>query len=126
MALKFNATTQFAASANAERADDGSLRLSPDAAMRANRSSTVASMTRARQRTSISCATTSLSCNLGKITFNRSRESSAVTTALCAASHVGCGDEVDARVAEELERRRGTRIAEHLKLVLSIIDRQGP
>jgi hypothetical protein len=29
-----------------------------------------------------------------------------------------------ARVAEELQRRRGTRIAEHLKLVLSIIDRQ--
>jgi hypothetical protein len=28
------------------------------------------------------------------------------------------------RVAEELERRRGTPIAEHLKLVLSIIDRQ--
>ena len=31
-----------------------------------------------------------------------------------------------ARVAEELQRRRGTRIAEHLKLVLSAIDRQGP
>ena len=29
-----------------------------------------------------------------------------------------------ARVAEELQRRRGTPIAEHLKLVLSIIDRQ--
>jgi hypothetical protein len=29
-----------------------------------------------------------------------------------------------ARVAEELQRRRGTRIAEHLKLVLSIIDRR--
>ena len=29
-----------------------------------------------------------------------------------------------ARVAEELHRRRGTRIGEHLKLVLSIIDRQ--
>ena len=29
-----------------------------------------------------------------------------------------------ARVAEELRRRRGTRIGEHLKLVLSIIDRQ--
>jgi hypothetical protein len=28
-----------------------------------------------------------------------------------------------ARVAEELQRRRGTRIAEHLKLVLTIIDR---
>jgi hypothetical protein len=28
------------------------------------------------------------------------------------------------RVAEELERRRGTPIAEHLELVLSIIDRQ--
>jgi hypothetical protein len=30
------------------------------------------------------------------------------------------------RVAEELERRRGTPIAEHLKLVLTIIDRQVP
>ena len=30
-----------------------------------------------------------------------------------------------ARVAEELQRRRGTRIGEHLKLVLSIIDRDG-
>ncbi len=30
------------------------------------------------------------------------------------------------RVAEELQRRRGTRIAEHLKLVLNVIDRQGP
>ena len=29
-----------------------------------------------------------------------------------------------ARVAEELQRRRGTRIGEHLKLVLTIIDRQ--
>jgi len=29
-----------------------------------------------------------------------------------------------ARVAEELQRRRGTRIGEHLKLVLSIIDPQ--
>jgi hypothetical protein len=29
-----------------------------------------------------------------------------------------------ARVAEELQRRRGTQIAEHLKLLLSIIDRQ--
>jgi hypothetical protein len=29
-----------------------------------------------------------------------------------------------ARLAEELQRRRGTRIGEHLKLVLSIIDRQ--
>jgi hypothetical protein len=29
-----------------------------------------------------------------------------------------------ARVAEELQRRRGTRIGEHLKLVLNIIDRQ--
>ena len=28
------------------------------------------------------------------------------------------------RVAEELQRRRGTRIGEHLKMVLSIIDRQ--
>ena len=31
-----------------------------------------------------------------------------------------------ARVAEELQRRRGTPIAEHLKLVLSVIDPQGP
>jgi hypothetical protein len=31
-----------------------------------------------------------------------------------------------ARVAEELQRRQGTNIAEHLKLVLGIIDRQGP
>jgi hypothetical protein len=31
-----------------------------------------------------------------------------------------------ARVAKELQRRRGTRIGEHLKLVLSIIDRQVP
>ena len=30
------------------------------------------------------------------------------------------------RVAEELQRRQGTNIAEHLKLVLGIIDRQGP
>ena len=30
-----------------------------------------------------------------------------------------------ARVLEEMERRRGTQIAEHLKLVLNIIDRQG-
>lgn len=29
-----------------------------------------------------------------------------------------------ARVAEELQRRKGTRIAEHLKLVLSVLDRQ--
>ena len=29
-----------------------------------------------------------------------------------------------ARVAEELQRRRGTRIGEQLKLVLSIIDRR--
>ena len=29
-----------------------------------------------------------------------------------------------ARVAEELQQRRGTQIAEHLKLVLTIIDRQ--
>ena len=29
-----------------------------------------------------------------------------------------------ARVSEELQRRRGTRIGEHLKLVLTIIDRQ--
>jgi hypothetical protein len=29
-----------------------------------------------------------------------------------------------ARAAEELQRRRGTRIGEHLKMVLSIIDRQ--
>ena len=31
-----------------------------------------------------------------------------------------------ARVAEELQQRRGTRIAEHSKLALSIIDRQEP
>ena len=31
-----------------------------------------------------------------------------------------------ARVAEELQRRRGTRIGEHLKMVLSVIDRRGP
>ncbi len=31
-----------------------------------------------------------------------------------------------ARVAEEMQRRRGTHIAEHLKLVLNVIDRQGP
>jgi hypothetical protein len=30
-----------------------------------------------------------------------------------------------ARVVEEMQRRRGTQIAEHLKLVLTIIDRQG-
>jgi hypothetical protein len=30
------------------------------------------------------------------------------------------------RVAEELQRRQGTNIAEHLNLVLGIIDRQGP
>ena len=29
-----------------------------------------------------------------------------------------------ARVAKEMQRRKGTRIGEHLKLVLSIIDRQ--
>ena len=29
-----------------------------------------------------------------------------------------------ARVAKEMQRRRGTRIGEHLKMVLSIIDRQ--
>ena len=29
-----------------------------------------------------------------------------------------------ARVADELQRRRGTRIAEHLKMVLSMFDRQ--
>jgi hypothetical protein len=29
-----------------------------------------------------------------------------------------------ARVVEEMQRRRGTQIAEHLKLVLNIIDRQ--
>jgi hypothetical protein len=29
-----------------------------------------------------------------------------------------------ARVAEELQRRRGTRIGEHLKLVLSVLDRE--
>jgi hypothetical protein len=31
-----------------------------------------------------------------------------------------------ARVADELHRRRGTRIGEHLKLVLSIVDGRGP
>ncbi len=31
-----------------------------------------------------------------------------------------------ARVAEELRQRRGTRIAEHLKLVLDTIDRREP
>ena len=31
-----------------------------------------------------------------------------------------------ARVAEELQRRRGTRIAEHLKLVVDVIDGPGP
>ncbi len=31
-----------------------------------------------------------------------------------------------ARVAEELHQHRGTRIAEHLKLVLEIIDRREP
>ena len=31
-----------------------------------------------------------------------------------------------ARVADELQRRRGTRIGEHLKLVLNVIDRRGP
>jgi hypothetical protein len=31
-----------------------------------------------------------------------------------------------ARVAEELQRRRGTCIGEHFKLVLSIIDGRGP
>ncbi len=30
-----------------------------------------------------------------------------------------------ARVAEEMQRRRGTKIAEHLKLVLDVIDRPG-
>ena len=39
------------------------------------------------------------------------------------AAHV-CRALCRARVAEELQRRRGTRIGEHLKLVLSIIDRQ--
>ena len=29
-----------------------------------------------------------------------------------------------ARVAEELQRRRGTRIGEHLKLVLGVLDRE--
>jgi hypothetical protein len=29
------------------------------------------------------------------------------------------------RVAAEIHQRRGTRLADHLKLVLSIIDRQG-
>jgi hypothetical protein len=31
-----------------------------------------------------------------------------------------------ARIVEEMQRRMRTPIAEHLKLVLSIIDRQGP
>ena len=31
-----------------------------------------------------------------------------------------------ARVAEELQRRRGTPIAEHLKLVVDVMDRPGP
>jgi hypothetical protein len=31
-----------------------------------------------------------------------------------------------ARVVAEMYQRRGTRLAEHLKLVLSIIDRAGP
>jgi Tfp pilus assembly protein PilF len=31
-----------------------------------------------------------------------------------------------ARVVAEMHQRRGTQIAEHLKLVLSIIDRQQP
>jgi hypothetical protein len=39
------------------------------------------------------------------------------------AAHV-CRALCRARVAEELHRRRGTHIAEHLKLVLSVIDRQ--
>ena len=35
-----------------------------------------------------------------------------------------CRAQCRARVAEELQRRRGTRIGEHLKLVLSVLDRQ--
>ena len=38
--------------------------------------------------------------------------------------HVGQGSARRARVAEEPQRSRGIRIAEHLKLVLSIIDQQ--
>jgi hypothetical protein len=37
-----------------------------------------------------------------------------------------CGALCRARVADELQRRRGTRIGEHLTLVLSVIDRRGP
>jgi hypothetical protein len=38
------------------------------------------------------------------------------------ASHALCR----ARVVEEIQRRKGTQIAEHLQLVLSVIDRPGP
>ena len=41
------------------------------------------------------------------------------------AAHV-CRALCCSRVVAEMHQRRGTRIAEHLKLVLSIIDRQGP
>jgi hypothetical protein len=39
------------------------------------------------------------------------------------ASHA-CRALCRARVVEELQRRRGTRLAEHLKLVVDVIDRQ--
>jgi hypothetical protein len=35
-----------------------------------------------------------------------------------------CGALCRARVVEEIQRRKGTQIAEHLKLVVSVIDRQ--
>ena len=41
------------------------------------------------------------------------------------AAHV-CRALCCSRVVAEMHQRRGTRIAEHLKLVLSIIDRRGP
>ena len=41
------------------------------------------------------------------------------------AAHV-CHALCRARVVEEMHQRGGTQIAEHLKLVLSIIDRRGP
>jgi hypothetical protein len=42
-----------------------------------------------------------------------------------AAAHA-CRALCRARVVAEMYQRRGTRLAEHLKLVLSIIDRAGP
>jgi hypothetical protein len=42
----------------------------------------------------------------------------------CAALMPACRALCRARVADKLQRRRGTRIGEHLKLVLSIIDRE--